>query len=112
MVGWDKDAFRGRDALEAERAVGVRRRLLGLTTPGRQPPRAGLGRRGRRQHGGHGDERQLLAHARARHRPGPGRTRPRHQPGASLSIALRGRSLDGTVVTTPFVHAGQWAGTR
>jgi len=41
VVGWDKDAFVGRDALVAERAEGPRRRLRGLVTEGRQPPRTG-----------------------------------------------------------------------
>jgi aminomethyltransferase len=40
VVGWDKAAFRGRQALEAERSAGPRRRLQGLVTEGRQPPRA------------------------------------------------------------------------
>ncbi|HVL03472.1 MAG TPA: glycine cleavage system aminomethyltransferase GcvT [Acidimicrobiales bacterium] len=40
-VGWDKGAFRGRAALEAERAAGVRRRLRGVVLDGRRPPRAG-----------------------------------------------------------------------
>jgi aminomethyltransferase len=41
VVGWDKDDFRGRPALEAERAAGPRRRLRGLVVDGRQPPREG-----------------------------------------------------------------------
>ncbi|HEX4217441.1 MAG TPA: glycine cleavage system protein T, partial [Acidimicrobiales bacterium] len=41
VVGWDKAVFRGRQALEAERAAGVRRHLVGVSTPGRQPPRQG-----------------------------------------------------------------------
>ena len=112
VVGWDKDAFRGRDALMAERTAGVRRHLVGLTTPGRQPPRqgsdvvAGGSTVGTVTSGnfspmlGHGIALALVD------------ATVDNQPGASLSIALRGRSLDGTVVTTPFVHAGQWAGTR
>ena len=40
VVGWDKEAFLGRDALLAERAQGVRRSLRGLVTNGRQPPRS------------------------------------------------------------------------
>lgn len=40
-VGWDKGAFRGRTALEGERAVGVPRRLRGVILDGRRPPRAG-----------------------------------------------------------------------
>jgi aminomethyltransferase len=39
VVGWDKGPFRGREALERERARGVPRRLRGLVTEGRQPAR-------------------------------------------------------------------------
>ncbi|HVX22879.1 MAG TPA: glycine cleavage system aminomethyltransferase GcvT [Acidimicrobiales bacterium] len=41
VVGWDKDDFRGRTALEKERADGPRRRLRGLVADGRQPLRDG-----------------------------------------------------------------------
>jgi aminomethyltransferase len=41
VVRWDKGDFRGRRALEVERANGVRRRLVGLVAEGRKPPRAG-----------------------------------------------------------------------
>jgi glycine cleavage system T protein (aminomethyltransferase) len=41
VVGWDKGDFRGRTALEKERADGPRRRLRGLVADGRQPPREG-----------------------------------------------------------------------
>jgi aminomethyltransferase len=41
VVGWDKETFRGKGALEAERNAGVRRSLRGLVTDGRQPPRHG-----------------------------------------------------------------------
>jgi len=41
VVAWDKGDFTGKAALEAERAAGVARRLRGLITTGRQPPRAG-----------------------------------------------------------------------
>ena len=40
VVAWDKPAFRGKAALEAERSGGVRRRLRGIAVPGRRPPRA------------------------------------------------------------------------
>ena len=40
VVGWDKPAFRGRDALERERTRGVERHLVGIATEGRRPPRA------------------------------------------------------------------------
>jgi aminomethyltransferase len=41
VVGWDKGVFRGREALERERAEGPRRTLRGLLADGRQPPRDG-----------------------------------------------------------------------
>ncbi len=41
VVAWNKPAFRGRAALDAERRQGPRRRLLGLLVEGRQPPRQG-----------------------------------------------------------------------
>jgi len=41
VVGWSKDGFRGRSALEREQEAGVPRRLVGLVADGRQPPREG-----------------------------------------------------------------------
>ena len=40
VVGWDKDDFRGRAALAAEKERGVARKLRGIATEGRRPPRA------------------------------------------------------------------------
>ena len=112
VIGWDKAKFRGRQALEAERAAGVRRHLVGVSTPGRQPPREGStvlvdgAEVGTVTSGnfspmlGHGIALALVSATVDR------------QPGTAVTISLRGRSLDGTIVETPFVHAGQWAGTR
>ncbi len=41
VVAFGKPAFRGRDALLTERATGPARRLRGLATAGRRPPRGG-----------------------------------------------------------------------
>jgi aminomethyltransferase len=41
VVRWDKGPFRGCEALAAERARGVARRLRGLRCEGRRPPREG-----------------------------------------------------------------------
>src|ERR1700729_1885749 len=41
VVGWDKAAFTGREALMEERAMGPARRLRGLVAEGRQPLRDG-----------------------------------------------------------------------
>jgi aminomethyltransferase len=43
VVGWNKDRFRGKAALERERFVGPARTLRGLVTDGRRPPREGYG---------------------------------------------------------------------
>ena len=109
VVGWDKEDFRGRAALVAERAMGPQRTLVGLTTEGRRPPREGsvvsvdgapvgavtsgnfspmLGT-GIALAFVEGDGRRLLS-----------------QP---VEVEVRGNPLAGTVVATPFVRAGQWA---
>ncbi len=41
VVSWDKGPFRGREVLEKERESGPWRRLRGLLTEGRRPPRNG-----------------------------------------------------------------------
>lgn len=41
VLGWDKPSFRGRQALEAERATGPARVLRGILLDGRRPPREG-----------------------------------------------------------------------
>ena len=40
VVAWDKPEFVGRDAAIAERNVAIDRRLVGIATEGRRPPRA------------------------------------------------------------------------
>ncbi len=40
VVAWRKDGFRGRQALEVEKARGVDRLLRGIVTEGRRPPRS------------------------------------------------------------------------
>lgn len=41
VVGWDKEAFRGRSVLLAAREAGPTHRLRGLSVEGRRPPREG-----------------------------------------------------------------------
>ncbi len=79
VVGWDKPAFRGRDALERERTA-RRRPPPRRDRHGGAPPATGreLGPlRGRDRRSGH--QRQLLTGARPRDRPGlrAARSRPR-----------------------------------
>ncbi|MGH9016611.1 MAG: glycine cleavage system aminomethyltransferase GcvT [Acidimicrobiales bacterium] len=109
VVGWEKGDFRGRAPLDVERQKGPARRLHGLVTEGRQPPR-------------HDDAVQL----------GPARvgtvTSGNFSPVLEHGIALalidtaagladtddvvvdvRGRPLPARITTLPFVRAGQLA---
>jgi aminomethyltransferase len=112
VVGWDKGEFRGRAALDAERQNGVPRRLVGLSTEGRQPPRettsvllggipVGMVTSGNfspmLEHG------IALALVDSAVDAAPGRI---------LELEQRGKIREATVVTTPFVTAGQWASPR
>ena len=41
VLGWNKDEFQGKDAVQREKQVGVTKKLVGLFTEGRRPPREG-----------------------------------------------------------------------
>lgn len=108
VVGWDTP-FRGRDALTAERDRGPVRALRGISTEGRRPPRADcpvlVGDRpvGVVTSGnfspvlGHGIALALLA--------------PDVEPGADVTIDVRGSVLIGRVAPLPFVHRPRPAST-
>jgi len=101
VVAWDKGPFRGRDALLAEREAGSSRRLRGLATDGRRPPREGSAvLRGGEVVGevtsgnfapelGHGVALAFLP--------------PEAVEGDELVIDVRGSSLAARVVALPFV---------
>jgi aminomethyltransferase len=109
VVGWDKEDFRGRRALAAERDRGIARRLVGLTTEGRQPPREGSAVADAGTPVGtvtSGNFSPMLEHGialalvDASADAGTGRT---------LELDQRGKVRPATVVDTPFVRPGQWA---
>ena len=109
VVGWDKGDFRGRAALAAERDRGVARRLVGLATEGRQPPREGSTVLA----GGHlvgsvtsGNFSPMLEHGIALALVD---STVGAEPGDSLDLEQRGKVRTATVVTTPFVRSGQFA---
>jgi len=109
VVGWDKNTFRGRDALLAEKEAGPRRRLVGMTTAGRQPPREGSPvTKGRARVGmvTSGNFSPMLEHGIALALVD---TTSDTAPGTTVTIEQRGRTTEATVVKTPFVRAGQWA---
>ena len=107
VVGWDKGPFRGRAALEEERAAGPARRLRGVVVEGRQPPRQGAA---------------VLAGGRPVGTVTSGNFSPvlgcgiamafvataaDVADGAAVELEVRGRRLAGRVVPLPFVREGK-----
>jgi aminomethyltransferase len=102
VVRWDKGDFRGRAALEAEKERGVARKLRGIATEGRRPPR--------------GDQHVLVdgqtvgETTSGNFSPALGHgialafLPPDIAEGAEVAIEVRaGQTLPGTVVPLPFV---------
>ncbi len=111
VVGWEKGDFRGRAALAAERDRGVARRLVGLTTEGRQPPREGSTVAEGGADVGYvtsGNFSPMLEHGIALALVDASIDTA---PGHPLELVQRGRVRPATVVETPFVRRGQWADT-
>jgi len=102
VVRFDKGEFRGRAPLEAERDRGVARRLRGMTTAGRQPPREGatVTRDGATVGAvTSGNFSPVLGHGIAL-----GFLDPAIEPGAGVDIDVRGKSIPAQVVDLPFVR--------
>jgi aminomethyltransferase len=101
VVAWEKSSFLGREALQGERDRGVARRLYGIATSGRRPPRADCVLRYEGVAIGmvtSGNFSPVLGHGIALAFMPPGIAQ-----GARVEIDLRGTVLPGTVVPTPFV---------
>jgi aminomethyltransferase len=102
VVRFDKGEFRGRAPLEAERERGVSRRLRGMTTAGRQPPREGATVTRDGATVGtvtSGNFSPVLGHGIAL-----GFLEPTIEPGAAVDIDVRGKLLPARVVELPFVR--------
>jgi aminomethyltransferase len=103
VVSWSKpEGFQGRAALEREKAAGVSRRLAGLATDGRQPPRAGSALLVDGRTVGEvssGNYSPVLGHGIAL-AFGP----PDLAPGDVVDLDLRGRRVRARVVDLPFVQ--------
>jgi aminomethyltransferase len=102
VVAWNKGDFRGKTALTAIRDAGLTRKLVGISTPGRRPPREGCVV----SHSGHqigtttsGNFSPTLNHGIAFAFVDSGHV----EPGTEVTIDVRGNDLSGVVVTTPFV---------
>jgi aminomethyltransferase len=112
VVGWDKGEFRGRGALEQERARGPRRMLRGLVAEGRQPPRDGATVLDSTSAIGtvtSGNFSPVLSRGIAMALID---TRHEVELGDELAIDVRGRRLGAHVVPLPFVGAGRGSGPR
>ena len=101
VVGWDKPMFRGKSALLAERDSGVARKLIGIATEGRRPPRADC----RIMSDGFGvgtvtsgNFSPVLGHGIAL-----GFVSPGLGVGDRIGVDVRGMLIPGEIVTTPFV---------
>jgi aminomethyltransferase len=102
VVAWGKPDFTGKAALEAERAAGPARRLRGLSTESRQPPRADAPVTADGEEVGvvtSGNFSPMLKHGIAlallTTKDGPAK-------GDAVEINLERRSLAATVTATPF----------
>jgi aminomethyltransferase len=102
VVGWDKDDFRGREALAAERERGVARRLRGLEVDGRRPPREGSVVKLDGSEVGavtSGNFSPTLGHGIAL-----AYLRPDIEPDVHVEVDVRGQLLQARVVKPPFVR--------
>jgi aminomethyltransferase len=102
VVGWDKDSFRGRAALEAERERGIARRLRGMVLQGRQPPREGYVVRVDGKPAGEvtsGNFSPMLERGIAL-----GFVPPDAGPGTAVEVDLRGKPAAAEIVKLPFVQ--------
>ena len=104
VVGWDKPAFAGREALLAEKERGPSRRLAGILLADRQVPRAECPVLIEGEAAGEvtsGNVSPVLERGIALAFLPPGT-----KAGTSVSIEIRGRSAGGEVVTPPFIKRG------
>jgi aminomethyltransferase len=101
VVSWDKGDFRGRAPLLAEKERGPHRRLRGMATEGRRPPRAGQTVLVDGEPVGEvtsGNFSPMLGHGIAL-----GFLPPAVDVGMPIAIDARGETISGTVVKPPFV---------
>jgi aminomethyltransferase len=104
VVGWDKPAFAGREALLAEKERGVQRRLAGILLADRQIPREACSVSVDGEVAGavtSGNVSPVLERGIALAFLPPGT-----KPGTAVDVDIRGRSASGEVVKPPFIKSG------
>ena len=102
VLGWQKETFKGRAAVERERERGVARLLKGVATPGRQPLRDGG------EVFADGVPVGLLTSGNfspvLEHGIGMGLLAPELEEGTDVTVVLRGREIAASVTGLPFVR--------
>lgn len=103
VVSWTKGDFRGRSALDAQRQLGLSRRIVGIALEGRQPAREGSvvyasGTDGALGVVSSGNFSPTLDHAIAM-----AFVERSTSTGTRVDVDVRGRRLPATVVSMPFV---------
>ncbi len=102
VLGWDKETFRGRAAVEREREGGLDRCLTGVIVEGRQPLRDGAEVMVEGEFVGtltSGNFSPVLERG-----IGMGLLLSGHEAGTPVSVALRGREFDAEITALPFVR--------
>lgn len=102
VLGWDKDTFRGQDAVRAERARGLARALTGVLADGRQPLRDGGDVFVEGHHVGtlsSGNFSPVLGRG-----IGMGLLREGLVAGTAATVVLRGREIPASITELPFVR--------
>src|SRR5665213_2017565 len=102
VLGWQKETFKGRGAVERERERGVARLLKGVATPGRQPLRDGGEVFVDGVHVGlltSGNFSPVLEHG-----IGMGLLSPELEEGTDVTVVLRGREIAASVTALPFIQ--------
>jgi aminomethyltransferase len=102
VVAWNKENFRGKSALENEKARGVARTLMGISIGGRRPARDGTRVLDANNQDigfiSSGNFSPTLSHCIAL-----AFVDPTVKVGDAVQLDVRGTLLPGAVVTTPFV---------
>jgi aminomethyltransferase len=104
VVGWDKPAFAGREALLAEKERGPSRKLAGILLADRQVPRAECQIRINGEAAGEvtsGNVSPVLERGIALAFVPPGTP-----PGTAVEVDIRGRAATGEIVKPPFIKPG------
>jgi len=102
VIGWDKPTFRGRSAVEAEKARGCARLLTGVKATGRQPLREGANVIV--------DEARVGTLSSGNFSPvlgcgiGMGLLTGELAVGTEVTVEMRGREVPASVVSLPFVR--------